>query len=65
MATERTASTATAGFDRLHGTLEGQPSRYADRKGDGAPEMPPLLDRRAKTGSKTGNRTGKTEAVAD
>src|SRR5262245_41900165 len=53
-----------AGYDRLHRALEGQPSRYADRPGDGTLEtpadgalaIPALLDRRVKTGSKTGRQ---------
>ena len=58
-----------AGYDRLHRALEGQPSRYAARPGDGgleaaadgALEIPALLGRRVKTGK----RTGKAAATAD
>jgi AAA domain len=61
-----------AGYDRLHRALEGQPSRYAGRPDDGALEIrgdaleiPAVLDRRPKTGSKTGNRTGRGAAAAE
>jgi hypothetical protein len=60
-----------AGDDRLHRALEGQPSRFSRprrrraRHTGGRPRDPAILDRRPKTSSKTGNRTGKAAAAAD
>lgn len=55
--------TCGQGYDRPHRALRGRPSRYAARPDDGAVEIPALLNRRAKTGSNSGNSTGKAPAA--